>query len=412
MATGPAGSCAAAGAAGSWSHRARCRSSRCRQPLASAGGGGRPLPPQLRWGRAPRRRLPRRVGLLAGRRGRSPSRTLFPSMTNCLRSWLITPSTSWQPNGSTACASFSATSETCGGEGAQSDAGASQGGACARRWLGAAGHRGREWLAAACMRLQAAAAQRPCVPRPRHRQSDRPRARGRDHGDQALPPGLPARPPRRALLQPATGGRPLTFFPGLIIRMATSKAVRAAFTTSAARPVMGADRPPPATSTVVACVEIQPSIWQPRSLWAGSRGLVSRGQAGPARVALARCAAPPAMSSGSAGSAAVHAAAQLFKHPPPVKRPPLTQRRRSNPHLDEVAVLQGGGVISHWREVANDAIRGRRAPRGRFHGRRWECRWPVRSSDARRAPLPRRKASTKSSFGPLFRSRTHWRRCR
>jgi hypothetical protein len=51
------------------------------------------------------------------------------------------------------------------------------------------------------------------------------------------------------------------------MRMATSKAVRAAFTTSAARPVMGVATPPAVTRIVVACVAMKPSMWQPRSLF-------------------------------------------------------------------------------------------------------------------------------------------------
>jgi hypothetical protein len=43
-------------------------------------------------------------------------------------------------------------------------------------------------------------------------------------------------------------------------RIATSKAVRAALTTSPARPVMGASRPPLPTWMVVACVAIHPSM--------------------------------------------------------------------------------------------------------------------------------------------------------
>jgi hypothetical protein len=43
-------------------------------------------------------------------------------------------------------------------------------------------------------------------------------------------------------------------------RIATSNAARAAATTSAARPVMGADGPPARIWMVVACVAIQPSM--------------------------------------------------------------------------------------------------------------------------------------------------------
>jgi len=73
-------------------------------------------------------------------------------------------------------------------------------------------------------------------------------------------PSPPPQPPSQP--QP----QPLTLFPGFISLIATSKAVRAALTASAARPVMGAAAPPALTWRVVAWVAIQPSMWQPRSL--------------------------------------------------------------------------------------------------------------------------------------------------
>lgn len=66
--------------------------------------------------------------------------------------------------------------------------------------------------------------------------------------------------------------------PGLMRRMAALNAVRAASTTSAARPVMGLSPAP--TSTVVACVAMKPSMWQPRSLWWRRRSRAQQRQQG------------------------------------------------------------------------------------------------------------------------------------